>query len=169
MNRKLNRSIVRAVGTQQRRRCTLFTCAEHNTRKRFAKMLAPIGRICKRRSRQTGKETTIPKVWIRGAYLRDITRQIAISCADLHRTCCDILPPNGLYACARAFSRKAKYPRNATFLITIRRQFQMLQEVRQWLVFLNQRSSGTNYQRQFLDKSEPAFTGRLIILPIIDL
>lgn len=56
-----------------------------------------------------GRGGNYSKVWIRGAYLRDITRQIAISRADLHRTCRDVASPNEMCiiyvrtsVCARA-------------------------------------------------------------------
>lgn len=84
-----------------------------------------------------GREGNYSKVWIRGAYLRDITRQIAISRADLHRTCRDVASPNEMCiiyvrtsVCARAqvFSRRVEMDRgDETFLIMIRRVSQSIE------------------------------------------
>lgn len=84
-----------------------------------------------------GRGDNYSKVWIRGAYLRDITRQIAISRADLHRTCRDVASPNEMCiiyvrtsVCARAqvFSRRVEMDRgDETFLIMIRRVSQSIE------------------------------------------
>lgn len=92
------------------------------------------GRVCKRHSRYRRGGNNYSKVWIRGAYLRDITRQIAISRADLHRTCRDVASPQrNVYiyttcvcVCARANVFEESRNIVETFLIMIRRLFQTL-------------------------------------------
>lgn len=67
------------------------------------------------------EENNYSKVWIRGAYLRDITRQIAISRADLHRTCRDVASSNEMHVCTCVRFRAEPNILETRFLITIRR------------------------------------------------
>lgn len=106
------RSMARWHGNSDAR-CALFTCVEYNARGRSAKKVGGTSveyandiRVID--GRRGGRERdNYSKVWIRGAYLRDITRQIAILRADLHRTCRDVASQMyvDVCVCARAYFR----------------------------------------------------------------